>query len=190
MFLSSSVRPFSMSYIFNICMQSLLYTCILTPVLKFVGNINLYLFHLRKSSQRIKVQRWYFRGWTRQYSFTPHEQTHVNWLQINVNTEVATGDTGTKLIMYMVMCAVIVVFTVANIIAKISKRTKTKTSSGNQAWKKVLAATRFLSYKGFHIRGLKWYSPSIGVMLLGCCWSGVVNTHRSLQSWMANGRLI
>jgi hypothetical protein len=88
------------------------------------------------------------------------------------------------------MCAVIVVFTVANIIAKISKRTKTKTSSGNQAWKKVLAATRFLSYKGFHIRGLKWYSPSIGVMLLGCCWSGVVNTHRSLQSWMANGRLI
>jgi ABC-type uncharacterized transport system permease subunit len=70
------------------------------------------------------------------------------------------------------MCAIIVVFTVSNIIAKISKRTKTKTSSGNQAWKKVLAATQFLSYKGFHIRGLKWYSPSIGAMLLGV--AGVV----------------
>ena len=70
------------------------------------------------------------------------------------------------------MCAVIGVFTIANTISKISKRSKTKASSGNQTWEKVLAATRFLSYKVFHLRGLKWYSPPIGVMLLGV--AGVV----------------
>lgn len=41
--------------------------------------------------------------------------------------------------------------------------------SGNATLQKGLATGRFLSYRSFHLRGLKWYSPSVGVMLLGIC---------------------
>ena len=51
-----------------------------------------------------------------------------------------------------------------------------------------MAGTRFLSYKGFHLRGLKWHSPSIGVMLLGL--AGVVYFFGSYSSCLVYIRFI
>ena len=66
------------------------------------------------------------------------------------------------------MCAVIGVFTIGNIISTISRRSRSRTSE-NLTWRRGLATGRFLSYRSFHIQGLRWYSPSAGVMLLGVC---------------------
>ncbi|KUJ12464.1 uncharacterized protein LY89DRAFT_208058 [Mollisia scopiformis] len=63
------------------------------------------------------------------------------------------------------MCAVIGVFMISNIISKVSKRS----ASGNSIVQRGLAATRLLAYKTFHVRGLGWYSPPLGVILLGLC---------------------
>jgi ferric-chelate reductase len=66
------------------------------------------------------------------------------------------------------MCAIIGVFTIGNIILTISRRSKSR-ASGNLTWRRGLATGRFLSYRSFYIQGLRWYSPSAGVMLLGVC---------------------
>jgi hypothetical protein len=66
------------------------------------------------------------------------------------------------------MCAVIGVFIIGNIISTTLRRSKS-TTSGNPTWRRGLATGRFLSYRSFHIQGLRWYSPSAGVMLLGVC---------------------
>jgi hypothetical protein len=66
------------------------------------------------------------------------------------------------------MCAVIGVFTIGNMISTISRRSRSRTSE-NLTWRRGLATGRFLSYRSFHIQGLRWYSPSAGVMLLGVC---------------------
>lgn len=34
-------------------------------------------------------------------------------------------------------------------------------------WRRGVAATRYLSYRGFHIKGLGWNSAPVGVLLLG-----------------------
>jgi len=65
------------------------------------------------------------------------------------------------------MCAVVGVFTISNLLSKVSGGGKMKDGRGVRAWDKVVALTRFLSYKGFYLKGLKWYSPSVGVILLG-----------------------
>jgi len=65
------------------------------------------------------------------------------------------------------MCAVIGVFTIGNIVTRLTRRSKGKTLGGNLVWQQILATIRFLAYKTFHLRGLRWYSPSVGVMLLG-----------------------
>jgi hypothetical protein len=38
---------------------------------------------------------------------------------------------------------------------------------GPPIWRKSIAAVRYLSYRGFHIRALRWNSASVGVLLLG-----------------------
>ncbi|KAF2677998.1 hypothetical protein K458DRAFT_423414 [Lentithecium fluviatile CBS 122367] len=38
---------------------------------------------------------------------------------------------------------------------------------GPPIWQKCIAVVRYLSYRGFHIRALKWNSASVGVLLLG-----------------------
>jgi hypothetical protein len=64
------------------------------------------------------------------------------------------------------MCAVIGVFAMRNIVWIISRRSRSR-RSGNSIVQKGLATGRFLSYISFHVRGLSWYSSSVGVMLLG-----------------------
>jgi len=34
-------------------------------------------------------------------------------------------------------------------------------------WRKTLAATRYLSYRGFHVRAFRWNSAPVGILLLG-----------------------
>jgi hypothetical protein len=38
---------------------------------------------------------------------------------------------------------------------------------GPSIWRKCIAVTRYLSYRGFHIRALRWNSAPVGVLLLG-----------------------
>jgi len=67
------------------------------------------------------------------------------------------------------MCAVIGVFTIADIMSRLTRRSKVNSLIGNSIGQRVLATSRFLAYRTFHLRGLRWYSPSVGVMLLGIC---------------------
>jgi hypothetical protein len=66
------------------------------------------------------------------------------------------------------MCAVIGVFTLGNIVSVISRRSKSS-AGGNATLQKGIATGRFFSYRSFQLRSFRWYSPSIGVMLLGTC---------------------
>lgn len=38
---------------------------------------------------------------------------------------------------------------------------------GPPIWQKVIAAVRYLSYRGFYIKALRWNSAPIGLLLLG-----------------------
>ena len=38
---------------------------------------------------------------------------------------------------------------------------------GPPIWQKVIAAVRYLSYRGFYIKALRWNSAPIGILLLG-----------------------
>jgi hypothetical protein len=38
---------------------------------------------------------------------------------------------------------------------------------GPAVWRKLIASVRYLSYRGFHIRALRWNSAPIGILLLG-----------------------
>lgn len=38
---------------------------------------------------------------------------------------------------------------------------------GPQTWQKLIALVRYLSYRGFHVKSLRWNSAPIGVLLLG-----------------------
>lgn len=67
------------------------------------------------------------------------------------------------------ICAVIGVFTVANVLARFSRSSKGDGLRKNGLWQHLIAISRYNAYKSFHIRGLNWFSPSVGVMLLGAC---------------------
>ncbi|KAH7419673.1 ferric reductase like transmembrane component-domain-containing protein [Cadophora sp. MPI-SDFR-AT-0126] len=41
------------------------------------------------------------------------------------------------------------------------------TRRGPRAWRKLIAGTRYLSYRGFHVESLKWNSAPVGVLMLG-----------------------
>jgi hypothetical protein len=38
---------------------------------------------------------------------------------------------------------------------------------GPPIWQKLIAVIRYLSYRGFHVRALRWNSAPVGVLLLG-----------------------
>ncbi|KAF2005043.1 putative ferric-chelate reductase [Amniculicola lignicola CBS 123094] len=38
---------------------------------------------------------------------------------------------------------------------------------GPKIWQRLIASTRYLSYRGFHVRQLRWNSAPVGVLLLG-----------------------
>ena len=57
------------------------------------------------------------------------------------------------------MCAVIGIFAILHFIRRLQPQR-------NQLSDKSHAAVRFLSYRGFHIRGLSWYSSTVGVVAL------------------------
>ena len=38
---------------------------------------------------------------------------------------------------------------------------------GPPIWRKLIAAIRWLSYRGFHVKALRWNSAPVGILLLG-----------------------
>jgi hypothetical protein len=38
---------------------------------------------------------------------------------------------------------------------------------GPAMWQKLIAGLRYLTYRGFHVKKLRWNSASVGVLLLG-----------------------
>lgn len=38
---------------------------------------------------------------------------------------------------------------------------------GPAIWQKLIATVRYLSYRGFHVKALKWNSAPVGILLLG-----------------------
>ncbi|TVY20807.1 Ferric/cupric reductase transmembrane component 7 [Lachnellula arida] len=66
------------------------------------------------------------------------------------------------------MCAIVGVFAIPHILTRIWRASKRENPlKGNKIWQRALASTRFLGYRTFYLRGLNWYSPATGVMLLG-----------------------
>ncbi|TVY33102.1 Ferric/cupric reductase transmembrane component [Lachnellula subtilissima] len=66
------------------------------------------------------------------------------------------------------MCAIIGVFAIPHVLTRIWRAMKRASPlKSNKIWQRALASTRFLGYRTFYLRGLNWYSPAAGVMLLG-----------------------
>lgn len=57
------------------------------------------------------------------------------------------------------------VFVIAHLVSSLILRRKGVGRVGLA--KKVLAGSRYLAYRGFHVRRLKWNSAPVGVLLLG-----------------------
>ncbi|RDW65558.1 hypothetical protein BP5796_10250 [Coleophoma crateriformis] len=67
------------------------------------------------------------------------------------------------------ICAVVGVFTISNILSRLSRSPKGNGLRSNGLWQRFVALSRYNAYRSFHLRGLNWFSPSVGVMLLGVC---------------------
>lgn len=66
------------------------------------------------------------------------------------------------------MCAIIGMFMVANYSGRIlAILKKDNPSKGNKSRQQVVGVVRYLSNKTFRVQALGWYSPSMGVILLG-----------------------
>ena len=61
------------------------------------------------------------------------------------------------------MC-IIGIFIIGYVLTKMLALTRRPAPS---IWRRGVAATRYLSYRGFHIKGLRWNSAPVGVLLLG-----------------------
>lgn len=86
------------------------------------------------------------------------------------------------------MCG-IGIFIVGHFITRLSSLRKRKDPS--LLWRKALAATRYLSYRGFHIRRLRWNSAPVGILLLGAIGATYffckLSTYRiSSTAWFTN----
>lgn len=65
-------------------------------------------------------------------------------------------------------CAIVFVFAVPHVLSRIWRASKRENPlKSNKIWQRAVASSRFLGYRSFHLRGLNWYSPAAGVMLLG-----------------------
>lgn len=57
------------------------------------------------------------------------------------------------------------IFIIAHFVSSILLRQQN--SQQISLWRKLVAGTRYLSYRGFHVRQLQWNSAPVGVLLLG-----------------------
>lgn len=63
------------------------------------------------------------------------------------------------------MCT-IGIFIIANVLSKVLSFRRSKSRSPS-SWRKLVAGLRYLSYRGWHVRSLKWNSAPLGVLALG-----------------------
>lgn len=61
------------------------------------------------------------------------------------------------------MCAVIGVFTLSNVLVRLAPDRVKRTP----IWRMFTSASRYLSYRGFRSRTLRYWSPALGVVILG-----------------------
>lgn len=54
-----------------------------------------------------------------------------------------------------------------------------------RVWQKLVAGARYLSYRGFHVRGLRWNSAPVGVLMLGAV--GTIYFFCTLSVYMNSG---
>ncbi|KAH7364768.1 hypothetical protein BKA65DRAFT_447900 [Rhexocercosporidium sp. MPI-PUGE-AT-0058] len=62
------------------------------------------------------------------------------------------------------MCA-IGIFTISYLISNLLLGYRER--RGTLVWQKLIAGTRYLSYRGFHVRRLRWNSAPVGVLMMG-----------------------
>ncbi|KAM0250211.1 hypothetical protein ACHAQJ_008704 [Trichoderma viride] len=61
------------------------------------------------------------------------------------------------------LMSVLGIFVIGNIVSQLLGH---RTWRGSSPWQKVTALTRYLSYRGFHVRALRWNSAPLGLLLL------------------------
>lgn len=61
------------------------------------------------------------------------------------------------------LCAVIGVFTISNILVRFAPEWLKRT----RIWRTTTSASRYLAYRGYRLPALRYWSPSLGVILLG-----------------------
>jgi ferric-chelate reductase len=61
------------------------------------------------------------------------------------------------------MCAIIGVFAIAHFLSRRAPLPVKRSA----VWRKTTAAMRYLSYQGYQVPSLRYWSPSLGVILLG-----------------------
>lgn len=59
---------------------------------------------------------------------------------------------------------------------------------GPQLWQRLIAVIRYLSYRGFHVKALRWNSAPLGVLLLGA--AGTVYLFCKLQTTLCQYRIV
>lgn len=75
------------------------------------------------------------------------------------------------------LCATVGVFAIVNFLLKYAP-VQLKRSA---LWRKTAAGLRYLAYRGFQLPALRYWSPSLGVLLLGI--AGMVFFFGELCSW-------
>lgn len=61
------------------------------------------------------------------------------------------------------MCAVIGVFTITNVLVRFTPDTVKRT----RLWRMFTSMSRYLSYRGYRFPALRYWSPALGVIILG-----------------------
>ncbi|KAK0759361.1 hypothetical protein N5P37_007549 [Trichoderma harzianum] len=62
------------------------------------------------------------------------------------------------------LMSVLGIFVIGNVVSQLLGH---RTWRGSSPWQKVIAVTRYLSYRGFHVKALRWNSAPLGLLLLG-----------------------
>jgi Ni,Fe-hydrogenase I cytochrome b subunit len=61
------------------------------------------------------------------------------------------------------MCAVIGIFTISNLLVRLAPDRVKRT----RLWRMFTSASRYLSYRGYRLPALRYWSPALGVVILG-----------------------